>query len=96
VFLVAGQVNKEVSRQLRALYPSLRALALAGSTNHELFPRLMERMPTIHMPDQVQIPLLAPIPLFQIKISVRSLAQKKKIEKSLFYNIAIMICKKYM
>ncbi len=56
MFLVSGQVNKEVSRQLRALYPSLRALALAGSTNHELFPRLMERMPTIHMPDQVQKP----------------------------------------
>jgi hypothetical protein len=53
VFLVAGQVNKEVGRQLRALYPPLRALALAGATNHELFPRLMDRMATLHMPDQV-------------------------------------------
>jgi len=51
-WLPAGQINKEYGRQLVALYPRLRAAALAGCRNHELFLNFMQRMKHQNMPDQ--------------------------------------------
>lgn len=53
VFVVSTQMNKEHARSLRDLYPSLRAIAVAGCKNHELFPELLGRLTNLAMPDQV-------------------------------------------
>ena len=53
VFIVSSQMNKEHSRVLRDNYPALRAICVAGCKNHELFPTLLARLSSVHMPDQV-------------------------------------------
>eukprot|EP00090_Calanus_glacialis_P038416 TRINITY_DN67042_c0_g1_i1.p1 TRINITY_DN67042_c0_g1~~TRINITY_DN67042_c0_g1_i1.p1 ORF type:complete len:657 (-),score=239.38 TRINITY_DN67042_c0_g1_i1:96-2066(-) len=54
VFIVSTQVNnKECAKSLKDLYPGLRAIAVAGCKNHELFPELLERLGNLSMPDQV-------------------------------------------
>ena len=53
MFLVSGQLSKECGKQLRDMYPQLRAAALAGSKNHEIFPTLIEKLKNQNMPDQV-------------------------------------------
>lgn len=52
VFVTAGQINKDCGRQLVDLYPRLRAAALAGCRNHEIFLNFMQRMKHQNMPDQ--------------------------------------------
>merc|ERR1712123_61880 len=53
VFIVSTQVNKDSAKSLKDLYPGLRAIAVAGCKNHELFPELLERLGNLTMPDQV-------------------------------------------
>jgi len=53
VFIVSTQINKEYAKTLRDLYPALRAIAVAGCKNHELFPELLGRLGNLAMPDQV-------------------------------------------
>jgi len=53
VFILSNQMNKEHARSLKELYPSLRAIAVAGCKNHELFPALLARLSSISTPDQV-------------------------------------------
>ena len=54
VFVVSSAMNKEHARSLVQLYPSLRAIALGGFTNHELFPALLPRLGSLSSPDQVK------------------------------------------
>jgi len=53
VFILSNQMNKDHARKLKEVYPSLRAIAVAGCKNHELFPALLARLPNINTPDQV-------------------------------------------
>jgi len=53
VFITSTQMNKEHARKLRELYPSLRAIAVAGCKNHELFPALLSRLSNLAAPEQV-------------------------------------------
>jgi len=53
VFVVSSAINKEHARSLQQLYPSLRAIALGGFTNHELFPALLPRLDSLSSPGQV-------------------------------------------
>jgi len=53
VFVVSSAMNKEHARSLQQLYPSLRAVALGGFTNHELFPALLPRLDSLASPGQV-------------------------------------------
>jgi len=53
VFVVSGTVNKDLGKQLRGLYPSVRAMALAGCKDPELFPALLDRLSLVNMPDLV-------------------------------------------
>jgi len=53
VFVVSSAMNKEHARSLQKLYPSLRAIALGGFTNHELFPALLPRLDSLASPGQV-------------------------------------------
>jgi len=53
VFVVSSAMNKEHARSLQQLYPSLRAIALGGFTNHELFPALLPRLDSLASPGQV-------------------------------------------
>jgi len=53
VFIVSTQMNKEMARSLKSLYPALRTIATAGCKNHELFPELLSRLGNLAMPDQV-------------------------------------------
>lgn len=53
VFIVSTQINKECAKSLKDLYPALRAIAVAGCKNHELFPELLGRLANLSMPDQV-------------------------------------------
>jgi len=53
VFVVSSAMNKEHARSLGQLYPSLRAIALGGFTNHELFPALLPRLDSLASPGQV-------------------------------------------
>ena len=54
VFVVSSAMNKEHARSLQQLYPSLRAIALGGFTNHELFPALLPRLDSLASPGQVK------------------------------------------
>ena len=54
VFVVSSAMNKEHARSLQKLYPSLRAIALGGFTNHELFPALLPRLDSLASPGQVR------------------------------------------
>jgi len=53
VFILSNQMNKDHARKLKELYPSLRAIAVAGCKNHELFPVLLTRLSNMNTPDQV-------------------------------------------
>jgi len=53
VFVVSSAMNKEHARSLQQLYPRLRAIALGGFTNHELFPALLPRLDSLASPGQV-------------------------------------------
>jgi len=53
VFQVSTQINKELGKQLREIYPSLKAVSLAGCKNHEIFPTLMEKMKHMNVAEQV-------------------------------------------
>jgi len=53
VFVVSSAMNKEHARSLQHLYPRLRAIALGGFTNHELFPALLPRLDSLASPGQV-------------------------------------------
>lgn len=53
VFVVSGNINKEMAKQLRALYPTLKAVSLAGCKDPELFPALMDKLEAANMPDMV-------------------------------------------
>jgi len=53
VFVVSSAMNKEHARSLQQLYPRLRAVALGGFTNHELFPALLPRLDSLASPGQV-------------------------------------------
>lgn len=53
VFVVSSTINKDCARALAGLYPSLRALALGGCRNHEIFPALLPRLATLSSQDQV-------------------------------------------
>jgi len=53
VFVVSGNINKELAKQLKALYPSIKAVSVAGCRDPELFPALMDKLETCHMPDMV-------------------------------------------
>ena len=68
VFIVANQINKEYARytinrlncmlhryfrNLREVYPALRAICVAGCRNHEMFLELLPRLSSLAMPDQV-------------------------------------------
>jgi len=53
VFGSSVQLNREYGRQLRDVYPQLRAFALNGFNNHEIFPSMMERVKDQNLPDQV-------------------------------------------
>merc|ERR1712130_202228 len=53
VFVVSSAMNKEHARSLVQLYPSLRAIALGGFSNHELFPALLPRLDSLASPGQV-------------------------------------------
>jgi hypothetical protein len=44
VFVVSSTINKEQAKALQSLYPSLKAIALAGCRNHELLPALLPRL----------------------------------------------------
>ena len=55
VFVVSSAINKEHARSLQQLYPSLRAIALGGFTNHELFPALLPRLDSLSSPGQVHL-----------------------------------------
>ena len=54
VFVVSSAMNKEHARSLQQLYPRLRAIALGGFTNHELFPALLPRLDSLASPGQVK------------------------------------------
>merc|ERR1719481_1843057 len=53
VFIVSNQINKEYARNLKQHYPALRAICVAGCSNHEMFPELLPRLSTVTMPDQM-------------------------------------------
>eukprot|EP00092_Neocalanus_flemingeri_P036346 GFUD01039569.1.p1 GENE.GFUD01039569.1~~GFUD01039569.1.p1 ORF type:complete len:658 (+),score=187.25 GFUD01039569.1:206-2179(+) len=53
VFIVSTQINKDCARSLKDQYPALRAIAVAGCKNHEMFPELLGRLANLSMPDQV-------------------------------------------
>lgn len=53
VFVGSGTVNKELGKQLRGLYPCVRAMALAGCKDPDLFPALLDRLSLVNMPDLV-------------------------------------------
>lgn len=53
VFIQSNQMNKEYARQLKDLYPRMRAIAVAGCKNHELFPALLGRLANLSTPDQM-------------------------------------------
>merc|ERR1719447_2160950 len=49
----ATKINKEYARNLKQHYPALRAICVAGCSNHEMFPELLPRLSTVTMPDQM-------------------------------------------
>ena len=53
VFVVSGNINKELAKQLRGLYPSIKAVSVAGCRDPELFPALMDKLETCPMPAMV-------------------------------------------
>jgi len=52
-FVVSTAMNKEHAKTLKTLYPSLRAISLAGCRNYELFPALLPKLANLSTPDQV-------------------------------------------
>lgn len=55
VFVVSSTINKDCARALAGLYPGLRALALGGCKNHEIFPAILPRLATLSSQDQVRL-----------------------------------------
>lgn len=66
VFVVSAGMHKDQAKALLALYPSIKAIALAGCKNHEILPALLPRLEHMASPQQVHrlllVPLLLPLP----------------------------------